>query len=52
MSDSTAVLGCSHNPKMVKKIGLIFGEPCEVLVCESCRHDSDFVGFKEEVLEN
>ena len=26
-------LGCSHKPKIAKKLGIIQNEPCEILVC-------------------
>lgn len=45
-------IGCPHNPKTTKKIGIILGQLHEILVCESCRYDPDFSGFKEEVLQN
>ena len=51
MLDSSE-MGCSHKPKISKKIGIVLGKLSEILVCESCRHDPDFSGFKEEVLEN
>ena len=43
---------CSHFPKQYKKIGILNDSNYEVLVCDSCRHDPDFTGFKEEVLQN
>ena len=40
-------LGCPHSPKVAKKIGMINGDSCEVLVCKSCQNDSDFQNFQE-----
>jgi len=45
-------MNCQHEPKTVKKIGVILGQLSEVLVCNSCKLDPDFSGFKEEVLQN
>ena len=50
MLDSILTVGCPHNPKTVKKVGTLFGEICQVMVCDSCRHDPDLSKFKEEVL--
>lgn len=47
----TIQFGCSHEPKTIKKIGNIFGKLHEILVCNSCRCDPDFLEFKEEVLQ-
>ena len=49
MSNSSQI-GCPHEPKTVKKIGVVLGQLHEFLVCDSCKHDSDFSGFKEEVI--
>lgn len=46
------VIGCIHEPKKFKKIGIIFGKLHEILVCDSCKNDPDFSGFKDEVIEN
>ena len=47
MSDSVLIIGCSHKPKTIKKIGVILGDLHQILVCESCRHDPDLKNFSE-----
>ena len=50
MNENILLLGCSHHPKIVKKKGILNGDPCEILVCSECRHDSDLENFTEEKL--
>ena len=54
--NSSLNLGCSHKPKTIKKIGILNGAPCEILVCSNCRLDSDLQSFSEipllEALKN
>lgn len=47
MEQSVFVIGCSHKPKTVKKVGIILGELHQILVCELCRHDPDLQNFSE-----
>ena len=49
MLDSSQI-GCSHEPKTVKKTGIILGQLHEILVCSSCKNDPDLSEFKEEVV--
>lgn len=51
MSGIVSVIGCGHKPKTIKKTGMIFGEIHQILVCESCRNDSDLESFVEEKLQ-
>lgn len=44
-------LGCSHHPKVVRKKGILNGSTCEILVCSTCRSDSDLENFQEEKLQ-
>jgi len=41
-------LGCSHEPKLFKKIGQVFGKVCEILVCQNCKNHPDLENFQEE----
>jgi hypothetical protein len=50
--NSTLVLqlGCSHQPKVVKKRGILTGQICEILVCVDCKNDPDLKNFEEILL--
>ena len=51
MNPTILQLGCSHLPKVAKKIGSIHGDYCEILVCKDCKNDSDLMHFKEIKIE-
>lgn len=50
MSSILFILGCSHEPKIIKKIGICQNNPCEILVCAKHHDDSDLEYFQEEKL--
>jgi len=50
-STLTISLSCKHTPKIIKKIGKINNQLCEILVCKDCRNDPDLRNFSEEKLQ-
>ena len=47
---SSIIFECPHKPQIVKKIGKVFGEYCEILVCHNCKNHPDLKNFQEEAL--
>lgn len=43
--------GCQHEPKVVRKLGLISGSKAEILVCKNCKNDPLLDDFLEVTIE-
>ena len=51
MMKSHVLLFCNHEPRIIKKIGVVFGRIHEITLCRICSTDPDLENFQEEVIQ-